>query len=177
MRSDPNQPVSPLGQPVNSADNAAGPGGDYSERLSPSATIWGLGLAFGAGLGLIPGPVSTTAAFIVAIVGVVAVITVLLVTTPRLLVTEDRFVAGRAQVPLSLVAAVEPLTAQQSRALLGVDLDARAYLCTRAWISRGAKVTLRDPEDPTPYWLVSSRHPEALAAAVNSRLTGADRRD
>jgi hypothetical protein len=28
------------------------------------------------------------------------------------------------------------------------------------------KVLLDDPDDPTPYWLISSRHPRQLAAAV-----------
>jgi hypothetical protein len=28
------------------------------------------------------------------------------------------------------------------------------------------RVELTDPEDPTPYWLVSSRRPDALARAL-----------
>jgi len=28
---------------------------------------------------------------------------------------------------------------------------------------------------PTPYWLISSRHPDALAAAVSSGISRADR--
>jgi hypothetical protein len=27
-------------------------------------------------------------------------------------------------------------------------------------------VTIDDPRDPTPYWLISSRHPRRLAAAL-----------
>jgi hypothetical protein len=143
----------------------------FEERLSPSPGVWVAAIAFGAGLGLIPGPINTTAAYIVGVLGVVALITYLIFSTPRLIVTGDLFVAGRARVPLHLVASVEPLTAAQMRRAHGVDLDARAYLCTRAWIATGARVTLSDPQDPTPYWLVSSRHPDDLAAAVSSRIT------
>jgi hypothetical protein len=176
MRSDPNQPVSQpdqFGQPASSAGSSA----NYVERLSPSTGIWALAIAFGTGLGLVPAPVSVTAAVIVAISGLVAVITLMIVMTPRLEVTQDRFIAGKAQVPLTLVDTVEPLTGPEMRRALGVGLDARAYLCTRAWLPAGAKITLRDPEDPTPYWLVSSRRPEALAAAVSSRIARADQRD
>ena len=32
----------------------------------------------------------------------------------------------------------------------------------------GIRVDVADPTDPTPYWLVSSRHPEAVAAGLES---------
>jgi hypothetical protein len=31
-----------------------------------------------------------------------------------------------------------------------------------------ALVVLDDPDDPTPYWLVSARHPDRLLAALHS---------
>jgi hypothetical protein len=31
-----------------------------------------------------------------------------------------------------------------------------------------ALVVLEDPDDPTPYWLVSCRHPDRLLAALRS---------
>jgi hypothetical protein len=33
------------------------------------------------------------------------------------------------------------------------------------------RVTVRDARDPAPYWLVSSRRPEQLAAAVTAIST------
>jgi hypothetical protein len=48
----------------------------------------------------------------------------------------------------------------------GTRLDARAYLMLRGWIPGVARITLDDPTDPTPYWLVSTRDPEGLAAAL-----------
>ena len=45
-------------------------------------------------------------------------------------------------------------------------LDARAWLLVRGWIPGVARITLDDPTDPTPYWLVSTRDPEGLAAAL-----------
>ncbi len=45
-------------------------------------------------------------------------------------------------------------------------LDARAWLLLRGWIPGVVRVRLDDPDDPTPYWLVSSRHPRRLAAAL-----------
>ena len=45
------------------------------------------------------------------------------------------------------------------------SLDARAYLCIRGWIPTGIRVAVADPQDPTPYWLVSTRRPEELLTA------------
>jgi hypothetical protein len=158
MRSDPNAPI-------------------FYERLWPSPGIWTAAIAFGAAFGLIPGPINTTVAWITGIVGAIVLGVLLAVTTPTVMVTEDLFVAGRARVPLTLIGSVEPLDAAEWHRGRGVGLDARAFLCTRAWLPIGAKVTLCDPEDPTPYWLVSSRRPDALAAAVSSRIARADQHD
>jgi hypothetical protein len=47
-----------------------------------------------------------------------------------------------------------------------VDADARAYLLLRPYLKRGVRVDIVDPDDPTPYWLVSCRRPEDLVSAV-----------
>jgi len=61
------------------------------------------------------------------------------------------------------------LGVEESRERLGPRADARAFLCTRAWLPRVVEVTVNDPADPHPYWLVSSRHPEELADALRRR--------
>ena len=45
----------------------------------------------------------------------------------------------------------------------GVDADARAYLLLRPYLKRAVRVEITDPADPAPYWLVSTRHADALA--------------
>jgi hypothetical protein len=142
----------------------------YSERLWPTPGIWAATAGFGAALGLIPAPVSGQAAAIVAVLGVVGLVTLLLVTTPAVTVSTDSFVAGRAAIPTAMVSGIEALDPAQMRQARGVGLDARAYLCIRGWLPAGAKVILNDPEDPTPYWIVSSRTPDALVLAVRAAI-------
>ena len=36
----------------------------------------------------------------------------------------------------------------------------------RAWVGPMVLLVLDDPDDPTPYWLVSSRHPDRVLAAL-----------
>ena len=77
---------------------------------------------------------------------------------------------GTAHLPSANIGAVETLDPHGFREQLGPRADARAWLRTRPYIEAGVRVEVADPSDPTPYWLVSSRRPQALAAAL--RETG-----
>ena len=61
-----------------------------------------------------------------------------------------------------------PLDADATRRLAGVEADARAYLLLRPYLKRAVRVEITDPADPAPYWLVSTRHPDELAAALDA---------
>ena len=78
----------------------------------------------------------------------------------------DTFRAGRAQIPRAYVGAVEALDEDRTRLVAGREADARAFLVLRPYLKRSVKVEILDAADPTPYWLVSTRHPERLAAAL-----------
>ena len=73
---------------------------------------------------------------------------------------------GRALIGRAWVGAVKPLDAAATRLRSEVDADARAHLVLRPWISTTVELTLDDPADPVPYWLVSTRRPGALASAL-----------
>ncbi len=87
-------------------------------------------------------------------------------------VRDGELYAGPAHISLDLLEHVEPLDAEQARRVHGVDADARAFLLTRPYLKRAVKVTLADPADRTPYWLVSTRHPRELAAALTALRAG-----
>ena len=76
--------------------------------------------------------------------------------------------AGPAHLPASVIrrSATVPKTAKS--AALGRQLDPAAFVVHRAWVGPMALVVLDDPEDPAPYWLVSSRHPDQVLAALRS---------
>ena len=51
--------------------------------------------------------------------------------------------------------------------LRGQNADPAAFNATRFWVSTGVKVELKDKNDPTPYWLIATRKPKKLAAALD----------
>lgn len=74
--------------------------------------------------------------------------------------------AGAATLPYSAVGAVRVVEPTTRKALLGPSATDGAYLLTRDWIRGSVYVEVVGDDDPTPYWLVSTRHPERLAAAL-----------
>ncbi|MFC6285721.1 DUF3093 domain-containing protein [Nocardioides sp. GCM10027113] len=86
--------------------------------------------------------------------------------SPRVQVRDGVFRAGRAAIEGHHLGAATPLDADATRRTAGVEADARAYLVLRPYLKRAVRVEISDPADPTPYWLVSTRHPDRLAAAL-----------
>ncbi|MGA9871812.1 MAG: DUF3093 domain-containing protein [Rhodococcus sp. (in: high G+C Gram-positive bacteria)] len=73
---------------------------------------------------------------------------------------------GRARLPLDVIAKAAVIPATAKSAALGRQLDPSAFVQHRTWVKRMVLVVLDDPEDPTPYWLVSTKRPEDLVAAL-----------
>jgi hypothetical protein len=92
----------------------------------------------------------------------------------RIAVVGDVLVVDDARLPVRYITAVESLNQEQKRDLLGPCAHPFAFVVQRPWIRTTAKVVLADPEDPTPYWVVSCRRPDRLATAVAE--AGADPR-
>lgn len=82
--------------------------------------------------------------------------------------------AGRARISGEHMGSVWALDADETRRTAGVQADARAYLLLRPYLKNAVKVEIADPADPAPYWLLNSRHPEVLAAALQGIARGSE---
>jgi hypothetical protein len=79
-----------------------------------------------------------------------------------------------ARLPLRYVAGVTVLGVAEKRVLLGTAAHPYAFVVQRPWIKGAVQVHLSDPSDPTPYWVVSSRRPASLAAALLAARAGSE---
>jgi hypothetical protein len=141
---------------------------NYRERLWPAPWLFiSTALVIPASL-LVFLPISTTAGVVVAIVLYAACVGALIAGSPVIEVTDTEFRAGRATLPLSIVGTVEGFSGEEARAERGTRLDARTWLLIRGWISPVVKIQNLDERDSAPYWVVSTRHPEAVVAAVEA---------
>jgi hypothetical protein len=98
----------------------------------------------------------------------------LLASGVRVGVRDGEVVAGAAHIPLDQCGEVTPLDAEAARRARGPEADANAFLVLRPWVATAVRIEILDPVDPTPYWLVSTRRPEAFATdASTARGDGA----
>ncbi|SDH14140.1 Protein of unknown function [Lentzea fradiae] len=98
-------------------------------------------------------------------------LTVLLIVrmgSTKVEVADGELRAGDAHIPLELLGEVEIIAQENRRRTMGPDLDPAAHVVHRGWVKPLVRVRVNDPEDPTPYWVISTRHPERLAAAIRS---------
>ena len=103
--------------------------------------------------------------------GIAAVVLVRLSRTELRVVdngTDIELWAGQAHLPTSVIERSAEVPKSAKSAALGRQLDPAAFILHRTWIGPMVLVVLNDPDDPTPYWLVSSRHPDRVLSALRA---------
>ena len=153
---------------------AADPTGpQYAERLWVPLRWWVQGTMLVASAWLAVAVATPPEVAAAVALGVLALVVSALVTygSARVSVGGGELRAGQAHIDTHLLGGAEPLDAEATRRVAGREADARAYLLLRPYLRRSVRVWVADPDDPTPYWLISSRHPERLVAALRSSMS------
>ena len=138
----------------------------FRERLTVPVVWWALAalfalsvlLAVGAYLGPIWGVGTSVATMLIAAAIFASASVVIGVDAHEIRV-------GRASIEHAYIAGCRALDADETSRRAGVEADARAHLVLRPYVKTAVEITLDDEADPVPYWLVSSRRPQQLAAA------------
>jgi len=167
-----------MAEPASPAKSGAGvgiaPSQSYTERLWVPWWWWPLGAAVA---GLLAAEVHMGSPGVRAWLPYVLLIPLALwallrLGSLRVAVGHGEFRVGEAHIPVALIARTAPVPASAKRAALGRQLDPAAYVQHRTWVRTMVLLVLDDPEDPTPYWLVSTRHPERVIAALTAAGQG-----
>ena len=139
---------------------------DYRERLYVPVAWWLLAVPTVVTLGAYFYTVLASPWPPVIIAGFAAVTAVLLFALGNSFVEVDgrRLRAGGQDLPLAAVREVIPLDERQTRALRGPRADPAARLYSRPYLNQAVYLAIDDPR--VPYWLIGTRQPAELAAAV-----------
>lgn len=141
----------------------------FRERLVPGAGLLVAAAFSGALVLVVLLPVWPRAAWVAGAATAVVAVGALLLAAPVVSVSDGVLRAGRARVPVAVLGDVVVIAGRERRAAeLGPHLDGRAFVVLQSSVPTAVKVELKDPADPTPYWLVSTRRPEELAAAITA---------
>jgi hypothetical protein len=145
----------------------------YTERLTVPLRWWVQGVMLIATLWLAVAVAAPPLAAAAVALVCIALMTPLFLSYGGAVVSvaDGEFRAGRARISTEFVGEVTELDADATRLTAGRDADARAFLVLRPYLKRSVRVALTDPQDSTPYWLVSTRHPDQLAAALGAAVT------
>ena len=138
----------------------------YREKLWPAVWLYVATVLVIPATFLVFFPINVTVGIVVAFALYAACVVALIVGSPVVEVTDSEFIAGRARLPIAIVGEAEGFVELAAREQRGPRLDARAWLLIRGWVSPVVKVEVLDAADPAPYWLVSTRHPDAVVAAI-----------
>lgn len=141
---------------------------NYRERLSVPVRWWLIAALAVLTLWLITAvPAGEVAGLAVAGVSAALLITLFLRYGGAVVqVDPQKLQAGRATIDRAHLGKVEPLTGEDARHAFGRDCDPAAYLVLRSYVPGAVRVEITDPHDPAPYWLIATRNPEQLAAAL-----------
>lgn len=139
---------------------------EYEERLWPAAWIWAVAAGMAGASILVFAPINIATGVVAAVVIGIVLAILLIVSTPRIRVTNAELEVGRARIERRFIGRVEGFRSEEATVQRGTALNATAYQCIRGWISPVVRVEITDELDRTPYWIMSTRHPEELVAAL-----------
>lgn len=86
--------------------------------------------------------------------------------TSRISVSDNELRIDKAHIERKYLGKVTVLNSDAMRLLRTRDADPAAYLAIKFWAAKGIKVEIIDPRDDTPYWLITSKRGEELAASL-----------
>jgi len=141
---------------------------EYTEKLSPSAGLYIIAALCIPFFTLTFAPFNVIFGLVVGVLVFLGLSAAMYFSAPRITVTSDTFQAGKARIDRSFIGAVSAFAGESANAERGVNLDARAWTLFRGYVKPVVKVSLTDSNDPTPYWLISTRNPKKLAEVLRS---------
>ena len=143
----------------------------YDEQLSAPLWVWAavLSVAGVSAAALHGGAPGWRAVVPYALLLPLAVAGLLWASRGRVRIADGVLHVPGARIPLDHLGGVTPLTREGTRRVRGPLAEPRAFVASRGWLSESVRVQVEDPEDDTPYWLVGTRRPQELAAALQRR--------
>jgi hypothetical protein len=140
----------------------------YSERQTPSVGFL-IALSLSGPMVLLAAlPFGLELALTLMVLVPSSLILTLYFSARKIVITQDELRAGSFRIPRSVIAAAKAIAPEQLRHELGPGLDARARLAIRGDLKQAVRIELSDPQDPTPYVLISTRNPAGLVSALGA---------
>jgi hypothetical protein len=106
-------------------------------------------------------------ALVAFIIATIAIIYIAIAMRSTITLDGEELRIDRAHIDIKYLGSITVLDSPAMRLLRTRDADPAAYLAIKFWMPKGIKITVVDPRDPTPYWLITSKRGEEIAALLD----------
>jgi hypothetical protein len=142
----------------------------FTEVLRPP--IWVLAFIYFMFLSLVIAiwaALDTTATIVAFAIATLAIPFIARSLTSRIRIDQNELRIDKAHIELKYLGKVTVLDSSAMRLLRTRDADPAAFLAIKFWASKGIKIEVTDSRDSTPYWLITSKRGEKLAALLTKQ--------
>ena len=138
----------------------------YRERVLPSAANLILPILLFVSVFALMLPINASLSLPVSFVITICFVLIIFLNSPTIELNDSTLSCKGASIEKKFIGEVTVIQKSEVFEELGRNLDARAWLSVQASVKGLIKIEITDKSDNTPYWLVSTRRPDLLAAAL-----------
>jgi hypothetical protein len=138
----------------------------YREFLWPSINTFMAIAIIGPTVWLTLYPWNRTLGIWLGLLVTLSLLVLVLVRAQNVEVTQTELRVGTVRIPRSELGTSSAISGEEARLERGPRLHPQAFLLLRGTSQKLVKVELHSAQDPTPYWLFSSRHPDRVVEAL-----------
>ena len=138
----------------------------YKERVLPNFGTFAAVFTLFPSTVIIAEPFDIYVGIVVGLIGVAAIWTLLILRAPTIQVTSTNLLVSGVSIPRKLIGVPQVVSKSDIFSERGPRLNPSAHKVFQGTVKTAIKLPITDPQDPTPYWLVSTRNPEKLAQVL-----------
>jgi hypothetical protein len=141
----------------------------YRERVRPNFGTFIAVATLLPAVTLVSEPFDYRIGIAVGLILVMSIWAALFFLAPVIQVGSSHLTVARAKIPRNLLGNIEEIAKNQIFSERGPKLDPAAHKVFQGTVKTAIKISLNDPNDPTPYWIISTRKPAQLAEVLRAK--------
>jgi hypothetical protein len=141
----------------------------YRERVRPNFGTFIAVATLLPAVTLVSEPFDYRIGIAVGLILVMSIWAALFFLAPVIQVGSSHLTVARAKIPRNLLGKIEEIAKDQIFSERGPKLDPAAHKVFQGTVKTAIKITVNDPNDPTPYWIISTRKPAQLAEVLRAK--------
>ena len=142
----------------------------YQERVRPNLGTFVAVFALLPAVTLVSEPFDFRVGLALGSLLVLAIWAALLFLAPVIKVGKTTLSVGAASIPRTLLGKIDVIEKDQIFFERGPKLDPAAYKVFQGTVKTALKIAIKDSNDPTPYWIISTRKPAQLATVLKATV-------